>query len=203
MSTATLSPPTVTRARVDRAAGIIRRVKLCGTSSKKGRVYSPGVLREALPLYENAPVYVDHADPGARRKLSEKFGVIRGVFQGADGSLYGDLHYNRAHPMAGQILESAEFSPDQLGMSHNASGPTRREGDHEVVTRISGVSSVDIVPCPATNNSLFESEGLGESVDSGAPSTPPRPATAPSFLHRPSEADCVKFIRNIRGTSRY
>ncbi len=199
-STATLSPPSVTRARVDRAAGIIHRVKLCGVNSKKGRTYPRHVLSEAINQYEGVPCFIDHADPGTRRKLAEKFGVIRGVFQGADGALYGDLHFNRAHPMCAQILESAEFSPDQLGMSHNASGPTRREGDHEVVTRISAVGSVDIVHSPATNDSLYES--LAEAVDSGTPPTPPRPVAAPSFLHRPSEDDCVAFARRLRG-SRY
>ena len=103
--------------------------------------------------------------------------------------------------MAPQILEAAEFSPDQLGMSHNATGPTRREGGHEVVSRITNVSSVDLVSAPATADSLFES--LSEAMDSGTPSTPPRPAAAPSFLHRPSRADCEAFIRNIRGSSRY
>jgi hypothetical protein len=180
MSSALLSPA---RGRVDREAGIIHRVKLCGVDSKKGRMYPRNVLTEAIDKYEGAPCFIDHAPQGQPRKLAEKFGVIRGVFQGADGALYGNLHYNRAHPMAPQILEAAENCPDTLGMSHNANGPTRLENGREVVTRIDRVLSCDLVHCPATANSLYESLCLDDCL--------------PSF-RCPSQAACVAFAQRLK-----
>ena len=57
MSTATLSPPSVTRARVDRERGIIPDVKLWRHFQQKGRIYSPAVLKEGMSLYEGVPCF--------------------------------------------------------------------------------------------------------------------------------------------------
>ena len=106
-------------------------------------------------------------------KLSEKFGTIKGVRQGPDGSLYGNLYFNRAHPMAPQILEGLGSRPTRLGMSHNASGPTRREGGHEGGSALSRTSAPwTSFPSPATADSLFEGwagiDGRWGTVDTAA-----------------------------------
>ena len=49
------------RDAVDAAARVVRGVALCGPVSKNGYAYPEPVLRAAAPLYEGAPVFLDHA----------------------------------------------------------------------------------------------------------------------------------------------
>ncbi len=182
MST-TLSPP---RGRVDRERGVFFNVKLVGSNGKK-RVYPQPVLRAAMPMYEGCPVFANHVNPGERRKIEDRFGTIRNVREGADG-LYGDLFYNRKHPLAEQLTEAAENDPGSLGLSHDASGPSYYKHGRETVSRITEVRSCDLVARPASTDGLFES--LRESLDS-------------LFPRRPTQAECEAFIRSISGPSRY
>jgi len=46
---------------VDAANRIVRHVALTGLQSKNGYRYSQQALEAALPLYENRPVFLDHA----------------------------------------------------------------------------------------------------------------------------------------------
>ena len=160
--------------------GIIHTVKLVGTSSKKGRIYPPAVLKEGMSLYEGVPCFIDHAEPNARRKLVEKFRHHQRRPTRPRWVSVWRFALQSAHPMAPQILEAAEYSPDSLGMSHNASGPTRRVGDHEVVSRISGVSSVDLVHSPATSRfvvrELGRVDGHWDTVAARGGSVVPAPA---------------------------
>eukprot|EP00913_Durusdinium_trenchii_P035346 g33076.t1 len=146
--------------RVDRDAGVIFGVKVLGVTSKNGRTYSPKALAAAARLYEGIEVNIDHPDrnhPGRERGIRESFGVLRNVAVRDDG-VYADLHFVRAHDLAGQIAERAERFPDKLGLSHNARGQVARRGDRQVVENIEFVRSVDIVTRPATVKGLFESE---------------------------------------------
>ena len=45
---------------VERASRTIRNVALSGTASQNGYRYAASALREARPLYENTPVFLDH-----------------------------------------------------------------------------------------------------------------------------------------------
>ncbi len=164
MATMMMDPP---RGRVDKTRGVIRGVKLVSGYSRRGRRYPQHVLKAAIPLYESSACYVNHADPGTRRKAEDKIGTIRNVRESMDGSgLMADLHYNPKHPMAERLEWAAENDPEQFGLSHNAVGPTRREPDgSETVLRIDKIQSVDLVGSPATVTSLFEGEWLEESLD--------------------------------------
>jgi hypothetical protein len=142
--------------RVDRAAGIIPGVKLLGTVSRKGREYPPPVMAKALPLYEGMRVNVDHVDPGQRRSLRDRIGLIKNVTLKEDG-LYGDFHFNPKHPLAEQIAWDAENAPQNLGFSHDTRGVARNQGGRLVVESIDKVLSVDLVANPATTAGLFES----------------------------------------------
>ena len=64
---------------MDRARGIITGVKLLGRVSKKGREYPPAVMAKALPLYEGMRVNVNHVDPGQRRSLRDRMGLVQNV----------------------------------------------------------------------------------------------------------------------------
>jgi hypothetical protein len=60
-------------------------VKLLGTVSRKGRVYPPAVMAKALPMYEGMRVNVDHVDPGQRRSLRDRIGLVKNVTLKEDG----------------------------------------------------------------------------------------------------------------------
>lgn len=139
--------------------GVLHGVKLLGPVSRNGRRYLPEALTEAAPLYEGAKVNVNHAGSGplATRDYRDRIGVIRAVEARADG-LFGDLHFNPRHALAGQLLWDAEHAPENVGLSHNVQARTRRDGEQTVVEAILHVQSVDLVADPATTQGLFESE---------------------------------------------
>jgi hypothetical protein len=153
--------------RVDRAAGVIRGVKILGLKSRNNRAYLPAALREAAALYENAKVNVNHpkGHPAAPRDYQDRLGQIRGVELRADEGLFGDLHFNPKHALAEQLVWDAEHAPENVGFSHNVEARTSRRGDEVVVEAITRVQSVDLVADPATTRGLFESlSGGDESV---------------------------------------
>jgi hypothetical protein len=145
-------------ARIDKAAGIVRGVKVLGLVSKNGRKYTPAAARAAIPLLENARVYIDHPDGESNaRKYGERFARLRNVRQDAAGDLFGDLRYNTAHPHAKSFEWAVEHDPREIGLSINADGVAVREADGtKRVEQITAVHSVDIVDGPATVEGLFE-----------------------------------------------
>ncbi len=143
--------------RVDRAAGIISGVKLLGTVSRKGRVYPKEVMAKALPMYEGMRVNIDHVDPGQRRSLRDRIGLVKNVTLKEDG-LYGDFHFNPKHNLAEQIAWDAENAPQNLGFSHDTRGQSKQIGGRVVVESIDKVLSVDLVANPATTTGLFEDD---------------------------------------------
>jgi hypothetical protein len=142
--------------RVDRQQGIIAGVKLLGTTSRKGREYPQEVLARALPLYEGMRVNIDHVEPGQRRSLRDRIGLVKNVTLQPDG-LYGDFHFNPMHPLAEQIAWDAENAPRNLGFSHDSRGSSRNQAGRVVVESIHKVLSVDLVANPASTSGLFES----------------------------------------------
>jgi hypothetical protein len=145
--------------RVDRERGVIAGVKLLGAVSRKGRLYPKEVMAKALPLYENMRVNIDHVDPGQRRSLRDRIGLVKNVTLKEDG-LYGDFHFNPRHPLAEQIAWDAENAPQNLGFSHDTRGASRNVGGRLVVESIDQVISVDLVANPATTTGLFEDQNI-------------------------------------------
>jgi hypothetical protein len=141
--------------RVDRSSGVIQGVKLLGTLSKKGREYPVSVIAKAAPMYEGMRVNIDHVDPGQRRSLRDRIGIVKNVAVKEDG-LYGDFHFNPKHALAEQIAWDAENAPQNLGFSHDTRGVVRSLGGRAVVESIEKVLSVDLVANPATTDGLFE-----------------------------------------------
>jgi hypothetical protein len=132
-----------------------------GRESKNGRTYSDKAMDDAAKLYEGTEVNIDHdrKEPHRERGLLEGFGVVRGSTRKTDG-VYGDLHFLKTHPAAPLFLERAERFPQNIGLSHNADGKTRREKSGEIVESIDRVNSIDLVRNPATNRGLFESSTI-------------------------------------------
>ncbi|ANS03316.1 hypothetical protein [uncultured Mediterranean phage uvDeep-CGR2-KM19-C37] len=146
--------------RVDPEAGIIHGVKILGSTSLNGRIYSRRAMHEAASMYEDIDVNIDHpirTDPDAERCLIDGFGCLKGINVREDG-VYGDLHFLKSHEHADVILERAKRMPQRFGLSHNADGHTARRGGTEVVESIERVRSVDLVRNPATVSTLYESE---------------------------------------------
>ncbi len=147
--------------RVDRQRGIIQGVKLLGTVSKKGREYPPAVIAKAAPMYEGMRVNIDHVDPGQRRSLRDRIGIVKNVGIKEDG-LYGDFYFNPKHALAEQVAWDAENAPQNLGFSHDTRGVVRNLAGRAVVESIEKVLSVDLVANPATTDGLFEDDSAGD-----------------------------------------
>jgi hypothetical protein len=146
------------RLRVDRAAGVIRGVKLLGLTSRNGRRYREGALVEAVALYEGAKVNINHpkGHPLSPRDYQDRLGVVRGVQFRSGQGLFGDLHFNPKHALSEQLVWDAEHAPQNVGMSHNVLARTSRTGDETVVEAITKVQSIDLVADPATTSGLYE-----------------------------------------------
>ena len=161
------------RLRVDRAAGVIRGVKLLGLASRNGRRYRENALVDAVGLYEGAKVNINHpkGHPLSPRDYQDRLGVVRGVQFRAGEGLFGDLHFNPKHALSEQLVWDAEHAPQNVGMSHNVLARTSRDGDETVVEAITKVQSIDLVADPATTSGLYEHAGSAKSeqTSSGEP----------------------------------
>jgi len=143
---------------VDRANNIVRGVKILGFTSHNGRVYDINAVKDALHLYENAPVNRDHTTEAPL--FSDRLGWIENVKLEFDG-VYADFKYN---PNAEGIEAFLWFAENNglgdIGFSHLVSGKYTVDPDGtERIIRIDKVKSVDIVANPATTKTIFESEG--------------------------------------------
>jgi len=147
--------PTV---RVDRAAGVIRGVKILGLRSRNGRVYLPEALAQAAPLYEDAKVNLNHpkGHPARPRDYQDRIGAIRNVELREGEGLFADFHFNPKHALAEQLAWDAEHAPGNVGFSHHVQARTVRRSEELVVEAITRVESVDLVADPATTRGLFE-----------------------------------------------
>lgn len=145
--------------RPDVDGNVIRAVKIIGLKSKHGWAYSPAVLKEAIPLYESSPVFIEHPDAREKKKghrqLGDHFGSLENI-QGNGQGLWGDLKIKPSHPLAESVLESA--TSGRFGLSHNA--VVEMDDAKTNVTRIVEVNSVDLVNNPATTENLFEGQGV-------------------------------------------
>lgn len=148
--------------KIDREAGIIYGVKVCGLSSKNNRKYTPEALKKAASLYERVNVNIDHpVKEDEQTPLARRFGYLESVRyqESPSPGLYANLVYNPKHSRAEEIIEAAERMPHTLGLSHNAYAKETKPGPNNsvVIESIAEVKSVDLVADPATVNGLFES----------------------------------------------
>jgi hypothetical protein len=202
------------RLRVDRAAGIIRGVKLLGLASRNGRSYLEQALSDAVGLYEGAKVNINHpkGHPLAPRDYQDRLGVVRGVEFRPGQGLFGDLHFNPKHALSEQLVWDAENAPQNVGLSHNVLARTTKSGADTVVEAITKVQSIDLVADPATTSGLYEhtsrveevasatSSGVAQKADSTASTPLLHGSTTPLALltleqleqHRP---DLVREVR--------
>ncbi|QJW98676.1 hypothetical protein [Frigoriglobus tundricola] len=148
-------------AGVNRDAGTISGVLLCGTVSSNGRDYPVAVFRRDYARYEGRPVNCDH---GRDATVDRRFGWFTSVRPGSDGRPRGTLHCLKSHPMYERVMEAAERNPALFGFSHVAMCQTRLANGREVVESIDAVESIDLVAEPATTKGLFEGKGMSLTV---------------------------------------
>ncbi|MFQ5732304.1 MAG: hypothetical protein ACE5KM_10160 [Planctomycetaceae bacterium] len=140
---------------VDREQRAVRNIALTGLESVNGYRYSERALREALPLYEGKPVFLDHARNLARpfeRSTRDLVGtVVNPRF--ADGRVRGDIQ--ALDTEAGRtFIALSESRSSAVGMSHVVLA--RRNAANTIVETIEEVVSVDAVVFPATSSTFGE-----------------------------------------------
>jgi hypothetical protein len=194
--------------RVDRKAKLIRGVKILGFHSRNpgsvlgkdfadmaGYDYDPSAIKQALPLYEGAPVNLDHLEskrdgngmrvPDGSRHVKQRFGKLQNVRVESDGA-YADIRYLDNHPLTPMVLEAAEEMPDVFTMSHHAHGEVDKGTDSRgKVSKINQVHSVDLIAeRPGTTTSLFESSPMDDDgATTSEAAAPPNGASSDSMAN--------------------
>lgn len=141
--------------RVDRDARRVYDIALTAAESANGYHYLPAALEAALPLYEQKPVFLDHAPQPSKprdRSMRDLVGTIRGARYVA-GRIRGDIEVLDTE--AGRIFLGlvAAHSP-ALGMSHVVLA--KQDPATRSITEIVDVISVDAVAFPATAATFAE-----------------------------------------------
>lgn len=134
----------------------VTNIVLSGGVSRNGHRYTEEALRQAAPLYDKKPVFLDHAANPARpfdRSTRDLVGtVLEPRFEG--GRIRGDIQVLDTE--AGRtFLALIEANHPAIGMSHVVLA--QRGSEPNVVERIHDVVSVDAVAFPATTSSFRES----------------------------------------------
>jgi hypothetical protein len=140
-------------ARLDRERGLVCDVALLGPESRNGYRYTAEAMRQAVPLYDGRPVFIDHPESAqpTQRKLRDYAGhVVSPRYE--NDRVRGDLRL--VGPNAGWLLSLIEAAPRDIGMSHIVLARRNPAGD--CVERIERVVSVDIVAFPATTQTFAE-----------------------------------------------
>lgn len=146
--------------RVDADSGILYGVKLLGSVSRNGRRYSETAMYQAVPLYADKKIYIDHPTKDRMtddRSFHDFIGVIKNPRK-ESGGIFGDVHLLKESPHYKRVIEIAQNHPNSIGCSHVADGESRMDGGEEIIESIDRVFSVDLVMDAATTAGLFESK---------------------------------------------
>lgn len=159
MPTSTLTEHIVdwySQLHVDHSQRTVHNVALAGIRSKNGYRYREEALQNAAPLYEQKPVFLDHARDRSRpheRSTRDLVGtVINPRYDG--GRLRGDIQVLDTES-GRTFLALADSQAPGVGMSHVVLA--ERSSEDGDVERICDVISVDAVAFPATTQTFQES----------------------------------------------
>ena len=141
---------------IDTPARLVLNVALTGPDSKNGYHYSEAALREAVPLYDQKPVFLDHAPdrlkPRDRSTRDLVGNVINPRFEG--GRVRGVIRVLDTES-GRTFLALANTNLPGVGMSHVVLA--QRSTDGTTVESIRDVVCVDAVMNPATTVTFRES----------------------------------------------
>lgn len=149
---------------VDRDAGIIRGVVICGNESKNGYEYPPncfGTSERAKALYEGKPICIDHKmDPKnpnmpAPRDVRDVAGWITNVRM-ENGRPVGDIEVEKNINCGVDLMGLAEKRRPGIGLSHVAI--CKMSSNKKTALAVEHVVTVDVVVSPATTKTFFEQE---------------------------------------------
>lgn len=144
------------RLAIDSQARLVCNVALTGPDSKNGYHYSEAALREATPLYDQKPVFLDHAPdrlkPRDRSTRDLVGNIVNPRFE--DGRIRGDIRVLDTES-GRTFLALANTNLPGVGMSHVVLA--QRSTDGTVVESIRDVVCVDAVINPATTQTFRES----------------------------------------------
>lgn len=158
---------------VDRTNRTVRNVALTGVTSKNGYRYTEQALRAAAVLYEDKPVFLDHANDKSRpheRSTRDLVGTIVNP-RYESGRIRGDIRVLDTDS-GRTFLALSELDAPGVGMSHVVLA--QRTAGSGAVDRIHDVVSVDAVVFPATTKTFRESlegpsdEAAPDTIDSGS-----------------------------------
>ncbi|MCH8828831.1 MAG: hypothetical protein IID45_04560 [Planctomycetes bacterium] len=148
---------------VEEETRIVRNIALTGLHSKNGYVYSEQALRDAIPLYDGKPVFLDHARSSARpydRSTRDLVGsIVNPRFE--HGRVRSDIQVLETES-GRTFLALAAAKNSAVGMSHVVLA--ERSADRTTVEKIHDVISIDAVVFPATTTNLREQSNGDEST---------------------------------------
>jgi len=156
---------------VEGTEGLVWRASLIAAGrSANGRHYSAEVLEAAVPLFEKAPVFVDHPSRSEEKDRPER--SVRDIAGwitnpqwdanvGESGAVVGELHLLESSPAASQIREAYERgNPDLVQLSiygRIRAVPVRENGDgYWNVREITKIRSVDLVTLAAAGGRIMD-----------------------------------------------
>lgn len=143
--------------KIDRSNHLVQNVVLAGQVSKNGYRYSESALKSAPELYENKPVFLDHAPTGRRPQERSTRDLVGSIVNTRyeDNRIKGDIRVLETES-GKTFLALADSEAPSVGMSHVVIAA--RSADRKTVEQIRDVVSVDAVVFPATTTSLRENE---------------------------------------------
>ena len=141
---------------VDSPARLVLNVALTGPDSKNGYHYSEAALREAVPLYDQKPVFLDHAPDRLKPRDRSTRDLVGNIINPRyeDGRIRGDIRVLETES-GRTFLALANTNLPGVGMSHVVLA--QRSIDGTTVESIRDVVCVDAVINPATTQTFRES----------------------------------------------
>ncbi len=151
--------------QVDHTNRLVRNVALTGGTSKNGYEYQEQALRDAVALYEQRPVFLDHASDKSRPQERSTRDLVGSIVNACyeSGRIRGDIRVLDTDS-GRTFLALSESDAPGVGMSHVVLA--ERASDDGSVSRIHDVVSVDAVVFPATTTTFRESQAQTSSEQS-------------------------------------
>lgn len=143
--------------QVDRSNRLVQNVALTGATSKNGYHYQEQALRDAVALYEQRPVFLDHAADQSKPQERSTRDLVGSIVNPRyeSGRIRGDIRVLDTDS-GRTFLALSESDAPGVGMSHVVLA--ERSGENGSVSRIHDVVSVDAVVFPATTTTFRESQ---------------------------------------------
>lgn len=184
---------------IDTASRMVRNVALTGTDSRNGYRYSESALREAVALYDQKPVFLDHAPDRMKPRDRSARDLVGNIINPRyeDQRIRGDIRVLDTES-GRTFLALAHSNLPGVGMSHVVLA--QRSSDGSLVESIRDVVCVDAVINPATTYTFRESTTSLE-TDSSLPASDALDSltVVPSLHERllASQVECERLHKQL------